>query len=208
MKHSTTAIVALLMATALLFTFEGVAHAEETTCAGALGAVTVDNLRVAPNTTCTLTGTTVQGTVKVESNARLIASNIHVIGNIQAEGAAEVRVTNNSSVGGSIQIKQGGSADIANTAVTADIQFESNRSALRAASNTVGGNIQIVQNSGGVSVTNNVIDGNLQCKENTPAPIGSGNVVKGSAEDQCANLTGSSTIVIGTNPAYLPLIRR
>lgn len=72
--------------------------AEETTCQGTLGAVTVDNLRVPIGQTCTLRGTKVQGTIKVESNARLNASRVRVIGNIQAENAANVRVTSASTI--------------------------------------------------------------------------------------------------------------
>ena len=75
-----------------------VAHAEETTCRGSLGAVTVDNLRVPQGASCTLTATRVQGTVKVEANASLTARNIRVIGNVQAENARSVRVST-SSVG-------------------------------------------------------------------------------------------------------------
>ena len=49
------------------------AQAEERVCRGTLGAVTVDNLRVPQGATCTLNGTRVQGTVKVERNATLTA---------------------------------------------------------------------------------------------------------------------------------------
>lgn len=45
-------------------------QAEERTCRGAIGAVTVDNLRVPSGATCTLNGTTVKGTIKIETNAR------------------------------------------------------------------------------------------------------------------------------------------
>ena len=47
------------------------AFAEERTCRGTLGAVTVDNLRVPQNATCKLNGTFVKGTIKVERNATL-----------------------------------------------------------------------------------------------------------------------------------------
>jgi hypothetical protein len=167
--------------------------AEERVCRESLGAITVDNLRVPQDATCTLTGTTVQGTIKVENNATLWARNVRVIGNVQAENARLVNVLESSRVGGSVQIKQGGGATVSDSFVNADIQYESNSATLKALRNDVGGNVQVIQNRGGVEIRSNVIDGNLQCKENSPAPTGGANVVRGSAEDQCANLTGSGT---------------
>jgi hypothetical protein len=49
------------------------ASAEETDCVGAIGAATVDNLRVPEGATCELDGTIVQGTIKVETDATLRA---------------------------------------------------------------------------------------------------------------------------------------
>jgi hypothetical protein len=163
------------------------AYAEETTCRGTLGAVTVDNLRVPQGGSCTLKGTRVEGTVKVENRATLRASNIAVKGNIQAEGAANV-VVSNSTVGGSVQIVQGGAASIDGTRINGDILFDSNSKKLAAGRNFVGGNIQAFQNTGGVAISRNTVDGNLQCKANKPAPTGGGNIVYGSKEDQCARL--------------------
>ena len=48
------------------------ASAEERTCRGTIGAVTVDNLRVPQGATCTLNGTHVKGTVKVQRGATLV----------------------------------------------------------------------------------------------------------------------------------------
>ena len=144
-----------------------VASAEETTCRGTLGQVTVDNLRVPQGATCTLNGTRVQGTVKVERSATLTATGIRVVGNVQAEGAGRV-VVRTSRVGGSIQVVQGRTATVHANAVKGDIQFFGNR--------------------GAIAVTNNRVDGNLQCKENSPAPTGGRNAVQGNKEDQCARL--------------------
>jgi DUF4097 and DUF4098 domain-containing protein YvlB len=144
------------------------ASAEERTCRGTLGAVTVDNLRVPQGAACTLNGTRVQGTVKVERDATLRASAIRVIGNVQAENHRHVTLRNGSTVGGSVQLKQGGSATIDANRVTGDIQLFTNR--------------------GAQSVTGNRVNGNLQCKENVPAPTGGGNIVQGNKEDQCARL--------------------
>lgn len=164
------------------------AHAEETTCVGMLVAATVDNLRVPSGRTCTLDATRVKGTIKVERDALLYARKVQVVGNVLAEEAKQVSVTDDSTVGGSIQVKHGGAATIHHVRVTGDIQFESNSGALSALENRVGGSLQAFRNRGGVKIANNVIDGKLQCKENVPAPKGGNNVAKGGREDQCRRL--------------------
>lgn len=164
------------------------ALAEERVCRGTIGAATLDNVRVPQDARCTLNGTKVKGTITVQRNAVLDANDVLVIGNVQAENARNVVVRNTSTIGGSVQIKQGGAATVARSKVNADIQFESNRAQLRALSNIVGGNIQAFQNRGGVEIRNNRVDGNLQCKENVPRPVGGGNIVQGNKEDQCRGL--------------------
>jgi uncharacterized protein with beta-barrel porin domain len=145
------------------------AFAEERKCKGALGAVTVDNLKVPKNATCTLNGTKVKGTIKVGRNATLIATNVRVVGNVQAEDHKRVVLNGTTTrVGGSVQLVQGGSALVSRTKVNGDVQF--------------------FENDGAIVVSNNRIGGNLQCKENDPDPTGGGNVVKGNAEDQCEGL--------------------
>jgi hypothetical protein len=181
--------VTFLMAVVLLALVPSqAAHAEETVCTGFIGAETHDNIRVPEGATCTLEGTIAQGTVKVETNATLRASDVHVIGNVQAEGARSVSVIRGSFVGGSIQVVQGRSAVVQSSEVNGDILFDENTARLAARGNQVGGNVQAFQNTGGVVIARNVIDGNLQCKENVPAPTGGGNIVQGNKEDQCANL--------------------
>ncbi len=161
------------------------AFAEERTCRGALGSITVDNLRVPQGATCTLNGTYVKGTVKVERDATLMASSIRVVGNVQAENARNVVINGASRIGGSVQVKQGGGATVEGARITGDIQYDANSAYLKANRNQVGGSIQVVGNGGGAEIRQNTINGNLQCKENRPAPTGSGNVVGGSKEDQC-----------------------
>jgi len=166
----------------------GQALAEERVCRGIIGAVAVDNLRVPQGATCTLNGTFVKGTVKVERGATLRAFDIRVIGNVQAENARNVIVREGSRVGGSVQIVQGGAARIVGNRINGDILFDEQDRALRANRNVIGGNLQAFQNTGGVEIRNNRIDGNLQCKANRPAPVGDGNIVQGNKEDQCRNL--------------------
>jgi hypothetical protein len=168
------------------------ANAEETDCVGALGPVTVDNLRVPEGATCELAGTVVEGTIKIETDATLRAHSVSVVGNVQGENAERV-VLASSEIGGSVQVKQGGGAEVTESRVTGDIQLDQNEGAAqRVADNDVNGSVQVITNVGGVEISQNIIDGNLQCKENVPPPTGGGNDVQGNAEDQCSMLGGGS----------------
>ena len=187
MKRTTRWVAVLAVGGAMLLP-AGPASAEERECRDAIGAETVDNLRVPQDATCTLTGTFVEGTVKVERNAILKAFDIRVIGNVQAENASKVVVRDGSSVEGSVQIVQGSVAKILDSRINGDILFDEQEGALAANANRIGGNFQAFQNNGGVTIRNNRIDGNLQCKENDPAPTGGGNIVQGNKEDQCERL--------------------
>lgn len=159
--------------------------AEERTCRGTIGAQTVDNLRVPDGASCTLQGTTVKGTIKVESDATLKAYDVRVIGNVQAEDARRVIVAQGSRVGGSVQVVQSGVAKVLGSRVNGDILFDENNGLNAARNNFIGGQMQAFQNTGGVKIYDNRIEGNLQCKQNDPRPVGSGNVVDGNKEDQC-----------------------
>ena len=187
MKRATrwAAVMAVVGA---MFLPAGQALAEERVCRGTIGAVTVDNLRVPQGATCTLNGTYVKGTVKVERGAVLRAFDIRVVGNVQAENARNVVVREGSRIGGSVQIVQGGAARILGNRINGDILFDDQDRALRVNRNVVGGNLQAFQNTGGVEIRKNRIDGNLQCKANSPAPVGGGNIVQGNKEDQCRRL--------------------
>src|SRR5687767_11532275 len=112
--------VALGTALAGLLAMPAGAFAEERDCTGAIGPETVDNVRVPEGMACTMEGTLVQGTVKVERGATLVAQGVRVIGNVQGEGAAGVTLRS-STVGGSVQVKQGGSAETTGSRVTGDI---------------------------------------------------------------------------------------
>jgi hypothetical protein len=92
---------------------------------------------------------------------------VRVVGNVQAEGHGKVTLLD-SRVGGSVQLKPGGSAIVWRNSITGDLQSFSNR--------------------GTQSFVSNHINGNMQCKSNVPAPTGSGNIVQGNKEDQCRRL--------------------
>jgi hypothetical protein len=143
------------------------AFAEERSCRGTMGAITVDNLRVPQGATCRLNGTRIKGTLQVQRGATLKASRIRMVGNIQAEGAANVNVLL-SRIGGSIQVVHGRNSKFDRNSVNHDVQYFENR--------------------GVIVITGNRIDGNLQCKENRRRPAGGRNRVQGVKEDQCARL--------------------
>lgn len=182
--HSLGAVVLGLTAAVAL----APAHADERLCTGSMARVTVDNLRVPEGARCALDGTRIEGSLKIERGATLQARSIRAMGNIQAEGARQVSVAGRSSVGGNVQIKQGGGASIRRVDVDGDIQLDDNVHKLEVQDNRVGGNIQMFQNRGGADISGNVVDGNLQCKQNHPAPRGGGNRVDGKREDQCRQL--------------------
>ena len=149
------------------------AQADDTTCNGTIGAVTLDgNVIVPEGALCKLIGTRVDGNVHVESGATLKAKGVRVGGSVQAENHERVVLKaltgGRSHVDGSIQLKQGGGGKIAKT--------------------DVGSDIQLFTNGGLFVVESNHVDGNLQCKSNNPKPTGGNNVVQGNKEDQCRDL--------------------
>jgi uncharacterized membrane protein len=184
-----TAMMALGMAVAALLAAAPVAQAEERVCRGTIGAKTVDNLRVPQGASCTLEGTKVQGTIKVENAANLVARNVRVIGNVQSQGFKNIKLVG-SAVGGSVQLEnglEGGFGNVVKTKVNGDVQYFSNEAKMAARGNTLLANLQVVGNTGGVTLTDNRISENMQCKENVPPPTGGGNRA-GDKEDQCAAL--------------------
>jgi hypothetical protein len=168
LRRSVIATSALLLSAPLALAIAPTAAAEEVTCTGTIGSVTVDNLRVPDGASCRLVATTVEGTITVGNGSRLYAVRVSVKGNVQAEGAERVVVRNGSRIDGSIQLVQGGSAKILRTTVNSDVQ--------------------LFENTGPLLVRGNTIDGNLQCKENSRTPAGGGNTVGGNREDQCSRL--------------------
>ena len=184
-SHRSGKLALVFAALALAAAQPSVALGEERTCRGTIGATTVDNVRVPDNATCTLDGTYVKGTIKVESNAVLLASRVRVVGNVQAENARKVVVASSSRVGGSIQVVQSSVAKVRDSRINGNILVDDNAGKNVIRRNIVGGDVQAFQNSGGVSIYDNRIDGNLQCKANRPSPVGGGNIVQGNKEDQC-----------------------
>ncbi len=156
-------------------------------CDGFLGAVRVDGDLVVASA-CELAGTTVDGNVVLYAGGSLVANDIRVIGNVQADNAFEIDVTN-SDIDGNVQFDElVGDAIVSNSEVGGSIQLNDNRNFLAISNNRVNADIQVFANRGGADITDNTVGGNLQCKDNDPAPTGDNNTVSGNAEDQCASL--------------------
>ena len=185
MKLRVTVLIAMAIT---VMAVPHIAIAEEKICRGTIGSKTLDNVKVPKGETCTLRGTKVKGTIKVNNGARLEAIDVNVIGNVQGENARNVIIRKDSRVGGSVQVVQGRKATVADSKVEGDILYDEQSGEVIVRGSTVGGNVQAFQNTGGVHVKGNVIDGNLQCKENKPAPTGGNNDVEGNKEDQCQGL--------------------
>ena len=162
-------------------------RAADTLCTGSLGAITVENLIVPDNASCTLNGTIVIGNLTVKHNATLLAYAAQVGNDAKADGAARVSFYPGSSVGHDLHVSKSEAADIQSIDVKNNLVFNENSQAVSAAGSTIGKDFQATKNTGGVSINNNTIGGNLQCKDNNPPPSGSGNLVSGNMENQCAN---------------------
>ena len=187
---SLTGMMALILGLAALLMAASAAQAEERVCRGTIGGTTVDNLRVPQGASCTLNGTRVEGTVKVERNANLVANGIRVKGNVQSEEFRNVTLRQGSRVVGSVQLEnglEGGAGRVLNSTVNGDLQFFSNEARMVARGSTILANLQANQNTGGLVIENNRIAENLQCQANNPRPTGGGNTA-GDKEDQCARL--------------------
>jgi hypothetical protein len=183
-------VVVVLVGLLVLGVATPVAITEERVCRGTIGATTVDNLRVPSGATCKLNGTRVEGTLKVERGAKLFASGVRVVGNIQSEGFQTVSVRERSVVEGSVQLEdglRGGVGKVIATRINGDLQFFSNKARMEARSNTILANLQAESNTGGLVIKNNRISENLQCKQNNPPPTGGGNTA-GDKENQCSRL--------------------
>lgn len=158
------------------------------TCVGlSLVGLNLDSVIVPDNASCTLIGSTMNGTVQLGNNARLVAQDLNITGNLIADGAAELSISGSSRVGGSVQLNGGAGASISGVNIGGSLQIDAMPGAVTASGNQIGGNVQAIANLGGVTLTNNTMAGVLQCLGNQPAPTGSGNVAA-QKEGQCTGL--------------------
>lgn len=158
------------------------------TCVGlTIGAIPLDSVIVPANASCTLLGTRLNGSIEVGANARLVAEGVNVTGDLKSDGAADLRLTGASTIGGSAQVQRGAAAVLSGATIRGDLQVDAMAGPVSASSNRVSGNLQAMANRGSVTLTGNTFGGVMQCKDNLPAPTGSGNVAT-LKEDQCRGL--------------------
>jgi hypothetical protein len=165
-----------------------------------IDAIAVDSVIVPANAACTLVGTRLNGNIIVGAGATLYALAVNVTGSLQAEGAAYVSLAGGTLVGGSVQIKQGGSARVDGIRIGGNLQIDAMRGQVVTTANRLGGSMQLVGNLGGVAVDGNTMVGNLQCKENLPAPVANNNQAA-LIEDQCVPVAGGGG---GANGGTVP----
>lgn len=158
-------------------------------CVGlTLVGLNLDSVIVPDNASCTMIGTTMNGSVEVGANSSLVAQDVNITGNLLSDSAARLDIGGASRVGGSIQVQRGAAASIVGVTTTGSMQITAMTGPVTASGNRLGGNIQILANRGGVTLNNNVTPGGvMQCKDNLPAPTGSGNVAS-QKQDQCVGL--------------------
>ena len=126
MRIRTAITAAAIAATGFTAVTAGPAAAEERVCRGTIGAISLDDVRVPTNATCTLNGTQLNGSVVVGRNATLRAVGARINGNVQGEGSAAVRVLQGSRVGGSFQAVQGGAVALLDSRVGGDVLADDN----------------------------------------------------------------------------------
>jgi len=161
--------------------------ADDVTCTGVIGPVTVKNVVVPEDATCSLQGTNVLGDVSVLEDAELVADRITVRGSVQAQRADSIRIAD-SSIRSLLKVQDGGTVTVRTTAIGADLQVSKSTGFVTLDGNRIGNSLQAQENRGGVSITGNTIRVNLFCQDNDPPPVGGGNVVGGDAEKQCEAL--------------------
>jgi hypothetical protein len=101
-----------------------------------------------------------------------------------------VEVSDNSAIGGDLQLEQGGASTISSTHVHGDLQWSEKDGSLAAQRSRLTGNFQADQNRGGLTISDNWICGDLECEQNTPAPTTVDNWVSGDHSGQCAAAAG------------------
>lgn len=169
------------------------AAAQDTHCTNQIGDVQVrGNLNITAR--CELVGTSVRGNVRIFAGGALIARDAEIRGNLDAERADFVNITD-SEIEGNVDLRAlvGDASAIGDTEIDGNATLSDNRSSLQVLNNDFGGNVKITGNGGGVQISGNYVDGNLECSGNSPAPIGVGNRVDRKSEGQCASLRPEPT---------------
>ena len=155
-------------------------------CTGTIGDRAVDDVRVPAGATCRLVGTTVTGNVSVAPGGTLEARGVAVDGDVEGQGAHQVVISAGSTIGGNLQLEQGGAAAVGRAVVRGDVQWLRQAGPLTIRQAVVGGNLQVDQNRGWLIIARSRVGGDLQCHQNVRTPIQREAAVRGNREGQCA----------------------
>lgn len=183
-------------------------------CDGALSGVTVGDVTVPYNKSCTLTNVVVQGSVTGALNARtLTLDRTAVSGDVVTGGRRLVATT--AAVGGDLVATESNlgvvvsqsvvRGDLTATAIEGELRIGSLESARYGnvvggtlkvdtafvdgvvARNVVAGNLVLAGNQATIEVRRNLVRGALDCADNVPDPIGGSNLA-GQKLGQCSAL--------------------
>jgi hypothetical protein len=170
------------------------------------------NLVVPRDAVCFAAASQIQGNVRLEPGAHLIARQMSARGNLQGKEFLAVDMVG-STIGGNVQLELGrvvfiddliiggndvdGNVHIEGITETVDLNgdnfIEGNLKAIKNAGtvdisrNRIRGHLEVEDNTGGVTIASNSIGKHLKCEKNRPAPVGGGNVAD-KKEGQCRGL--------------------
>ena len=183
-------------------------------CDGALSGVTVGDVTVPYNKSCTLTNVVVEGNVTGRLNSRTITlDRTAVSGDVVTTGRRLVATT--AAVGGDVVATESGQGvvvsqsairgDLTATAIQGELRIGSLESARYGnvvggtlkvdtafvdgvvARNVVAGSLFLAGNQATIEVRRNVVRGALDCQDNVPDPVGGSNLAS-SKLGQCSAL--------------------
>lgn len=153
-------------------------------CTSTIGAQIIDdNLVVPADSGCKLSGTVVNGNVKVQDGGTLTVEDSAVIeGNLKADGALSVTITG-SAVNGNLQIKDSDSVVVDESVLDGNVKVKGSGDA-EIRDSSINGNVAAKDNSGNVVLIGNNIDGNFNASNNDNPIIAEGNDVSGNTSGE------------------------
>ena len=173
---------------------------DEAICTGELTQSVSANLVVPAGASCSLTGVTVRGNIKVRENASFYANGATIGGSVRCrscsyvdllastiargvliEGEVDGSYVNDNTIGGDLEIVAswaGGAVfEVQRNRVGRDLRFKKNTGPALIAGNVVGKDLEVAENAGDVRLSGNEVRYSLDCSGNS-ALRGGGNSAK------------------------------
>lgn len=181
----------------------------ETSCVGELTENVSSNLVVPAGASCSLTGVTVRGNVRVQENASFYANGAAIGGSVRCrscsfvdlysstigrsvlvEGEIDGSYINDNTIGGDLEIAAswaGGAVfEIQRNRIGRDLRFKKNTGTAVISGNVVGKDLEVAGNAGAIEVSGNQAKHSLECTGNNGLR-GGGNSAK-RKRGECAAL--------------------